>query len=743
MKGLILSGGKGTRLRPLTFTRAKQLIPIANKPNLFYVVEDLVAAGITDIGVVISPETGDEIRSSLTDANTWGATFTFIEQAAPNGLAHAVKTALPYLGDDPFVMYLGDNLLKDGITELVDKFRQSEPDALILLTPVPDPELYGVAELDGDRVKRLVEKPEDPPSDLALVGVYMFTPAIFDAARSIKPSWRNELEITDAIQHLIERGLRVEPHTVRGWWKDTGRLEDILEANRLILEDLESQVEGELVEAQIEGAINRRKRLEQVEREQGSAARFIAQGVLEGLDAVKSGFKSLVEGVGAFGGRLKDSVGEERLAQFFKIATIAITIAGAIAPVILAFTALGFIASAVIAPIVGGLLLLAPVLAVVGLAFLAVRKENETIGETVARVWGEISTFVSDTWTNVIQPFIAGFREGFGPAFEIVGEAMSELFTTLKTSVSLLFSLFSDGTDETTTDWFEVGKTVAGVVGSILAAVVTMISFVVKVFVGLMAIVIQVFKAPFNALVEFFGGIFSGIFQLFEGDFLGGMKTIGSALLDILMAPFRIFLTNLSGIIKFAVDKLGIGGSVGKALSGFAEATAKKGAERFLEQKPDPATVPGTVAFAKAMARARAKEDARLGIQPLGTRARAKKKGVKLTQNQADAVAAGLPATEENAAIAKKILARQAEEASTAKREAAEAAKKKLLAEVKLQNNINLKTENKLCVDGQTAALASAKHSQSILERSGATSEPFIRRQVQETGTRVAPTARV
>ncbi|KKM76778.1 hypothetical protein LCGC14_1376660, partial [marine sediment metagenome] len=444
-----------------------------------------------------------------------------------------------------------------------------------------------------------------------------------------------------------------------------------------------------------------------------------------------------------FGERLKDSVGEERLAQFFKIATIAITIAGAIAPVILAFTALGFIASAVIAPIVGGLLLLAPVLAVVGLAFLAVRKENETIGETVARVWGEISTFVSDTWTNVIQPFIAGFREGFGPAFEIVGEAMSELFTTLKTSVSLLFSLFSDGTDETTTDWFEVGKTVAGVVGSILAAVVTMISFVVKVFVGLMAIVIQVFKAPFNALVEFFGGIFSGIFQLFEGDFLGGMKTIGSALLDILMAPFRIFLTNLSGIIKFAVDKLGIGGSVGKALSGFAEATAKKGAERFLEQKPDPATVPGTVAFAKAMARARAKEDARLGIQPLGTRARAKKKGVKLTQNQADAVAAGLPATEENAAIAKKILARQAEEASTAKREAAEAAKKKLLAEVKLQNNINLKTENKLCVDGQTAALASAKHSQSILERSGATSEPFIRRQVQETGTRVAPTARV
>ena len=152
-------------------------------------------------------------------------------------------------------MYLGDNLLKDGITDLVESFRQSEPDALILLTPVPDPEMYGVAELDGDRVKRLVEKPKDPPSDLALVGVYMFTPVIFEAAREIEPSWRDELEITDAIQVLIDRGLRVEPHIVRGWWKDTGRLEDILEANRLILEDLEPRVEGELIDAQVEGRV--------------------------------------------------------------------------------------------------------------------------------------------------------------------------------------------------------------------------------------------------------------------------------------------------------------------------------------------------------------------------------------------------------------------------------------------------------------------------------------------------------
>ncbi|KKL86990.1 hypothetical protein LCGC14_1939190, partial [marine sediment metagenome] len=225
---------------------------VTAKDMILYLIGQITTEGGT--GYVIE-YTGSAIREAAGDGSRFGLDLTYIEQDEPKGLAHAVLTAESYLGTSAFVMYLGDNLLKDGITELVDKFRQSEPDALILLTPVPDPELYGVAELDGDRVKRLVEKPEDPPSDLALVGVYMFTPAIFDAARSIKPSWRNELEITDAIQHLIERGLRVEPHTVRGWWKDTGRLEDILEANRLILEDLESQVEGKLVEAQIEGRV--------------------------------------------------------------------------------------------------------------------------------------------------------------------------------------------------------------------------------------------------------------------------------------------------------------------------------------------------------------------------------------------------------------------------------------------------------------------------------------------------------
>ncbi len=255
LKGLVLSGGRGTRLRPITHTSAKQLVPVANKPVLFYGLEAMAEAGIREVGIIIAPETGEAIRDATGDGSRFGIEITYIEQDEPAGLAHAVLTAEPFLGSSPFVMYLGDNLLKDGIKDLVQRFRESEPDALILLTAVPDPEMYGVAELDGERVKRLVEKPKDPPSNLALVGVYMFEPVIFEAARAIEPSWRDELEITDAIQNLIDRGLRVEPHIVRGWWKDTGRLEDILEANRLILEDLETRIEGELVDTQVEGRV--------------------------------------------------------------------------------------------------------------------------------------------------------------------------------------------------------------------------------------------------------------------------------------------------------------------------------------------------------------------------------------------------------------------------------------------------------------------------------------------------------
>jgi glucose-1-phosphate thymidylyltransferase len=256
LKGLILSGGAGTRLRPITHTSAKQLVPVANKPVLFYGIEALVEAGVDEIGIIVSPQTGDEIRAATGDGSRFGATIEHITQDEPLGLAHAVLTAEEYLQDGPFVMYLGDNLLRDGITELVEHFRDSEPDALILLTPVPDPSHYGVAELDAERVVRLVEKPKDPPSDLALVGVYMFNSGVFDAARSIEPSARGELEITDTIQRLIDDGRRVESRTVRGWWKDTGQLEDMLEANRLVLEDVERRVEGELdADSRVEGRV--------------------------------------------------------------------------------------------------------------------------------------------------------------------------------------------------------------------------------------------------------------------------------------------------------------------------------------------------------------------------------------------------------------------------------------------------------------------------------------------------------
>ena len=255
LKGLILSGGTGTRLRPITHTSAKQLVPVANKPVLFYGLEAMAAAGIDDVGVIIAPETGDEIRQAVGDGTRFGMRIHYIEQEAPLGLAHAVLTAEPFLGDAPFVMYLGDNLLQGGIVDLVNAFRDSRPDALILLTPVPDPENYGVAELHDGAVRRLVEKPREPTTDLALVGVYMFTPAIHDAARAISPSARGELEITDAIQHLVDTGMRVEPHIVRGWWKDTGRLDDMLEANRLVLDTIVGRVDGELVDARVDGRV--------------------------------------------------------------------------------------------------------------------------------------------------------------------------------------------------------------------------------------------------------------------------------------------------------------------------------------------------------------------------------------------------------------------------------------------------------------------------------------------------------
>jgi glucose-1-phosphate thymidylyltransferase len=255
VKGLILSGGKGTRLRPLTYTSAKQLVPVANKPVLFYGIEAIAGAGIRDIGIVVG-ETQAEIRAAVGDGSRWNVRVQYIEQDAPRGLAHAVKISQPFIGTDPFVMYLGDNLLNKGITHFVDQFAREKPAAQILLARVPDPQMFGVAELRNGNVVRLVEKPKEPIGDLALVGVYMFGSEIFDSVNQIAPSFRNELEITDAIQNLIDRGLTVRPHIVEGWWKDTGKLEDILEANRLILDTLERRIEGKVDDnSRVEGKV--------------------------------------------------------------------------------------------------------------------------------------------------------------------------------------------------------------------------------------------------------------------------------------------------------------------------------------------------------------------------------------------------------------------------------------------------------------------------------------------------------
>lgn len=245
MKGLVLSGGTGTRLRPITHTSAKQLIPIANKPVLFYVLEQIKEAGIEDVGIVVG-ETKKEVMEAVGDGSRFGLRVTYIEQEAPLGLAHAVKISREFIKDEDFVMFLGDNLVKDGIKSFVKEFQEEKPNSLILLARVPEPERFGVAELSNGKVVRLVEKPKVPPSDLALVGVYLFDKNIFEAVENIKPSFRGELEITDAIQYLIDKGFEVRPHIIDGWWKDTGKLEDILEANRIMLSEVKKEIKGKV-----------------------------------------------------------------------------------------------------------------------------------------------------------------------------------------------------------------------------------------------------------------------------------------------------------------------------------------------------------------------------------------------------------------------------------------------------------------------------------------------------------------
>ncbi len=243
LKGLVLAGGKGTRLRPFTYTGAKQLVPIANKPILFYAIEELVTCGITELGIVVG-ETKGQVVDAVGDGSRFGARVTYIDQPAPQGIAHAVKISQAFLGDSPFALFLGDNFIKEGIAPYVDQFRTGCHNGLVLLCPIERPQDFGVAELDGERLVRVVEKPQAPPSNLAVIGIYFFDARVFDAIGRIQPSARGELEITDTIQRLIDDGLDVRAQVIAGRWVDTGRHDDLLEANHLMLEDLQPALEG-------------------------------------------------------------------------------------------------------------------------------------------------------------------------------------------------------------------------------------------------------------------------------------------------------------------------------------------------------------------------------------------------------------------------------------------------------------------------------------------------------------------
>jgi glucose-1-phosphate thymidylyltransferase len=256
MRGLVAAGGHATRLRPLSYTLPKQLISLANKPIIFYVLEDLARAGVKDVVVVVAPHSADAIKETVGDGSLFGQTIHYIVQAEARGLADVVLTAEEQLRGDAFVMYLGDNVLEGGVSWMVEEFERDRPNASILLTKVKNPEAFGVAILDGEKIVGFVEKPKEPPSDLALTGVYLFDENIFESAKAIEPSFRNELEITDAIQHMIDRGLEVRPHVHTGWWLDTGKKDDMLEANRVLLETRERTLDGEVDDASsIEGRV--------------------------------------------------------------------------------------------------------------------------------------------------------------------------------------------------------------------------------------------------------------------------------------------------------------------------------------------------------------------------------------------------------------------------------------------------------------------------------------------------------
>lgn len=249
MKGLVLCAGKGTRLRPLTYTTAKHLIPIANRPVILYTLEFMKNAGVTDVAIVVSPENEVLFRETLHDGSHLGMHIEYVVQPQPKGIAHAVYISREFLGNEPFLLVLGDNLVFEDISGVVKSFESEKVDGYILLARVKDPRAYGVAVVENQRVVHVEEKPKEPKSDLAIVGVYLFRPIIFHAIENIKPSWRGELEITDAIGYLVEKGCSVKAHTIQGWWKDTGKPEDLLEANRRILDTIDdSQCAGKIDE---------------------------------------------------------------------------------------------------------------------------------------------------------------------------------------------------------------------------------------------------------------------------------------------------------------------------------------------------------------------------------------------------------------------------------------------------------------------------------------------------------------
>jgi glucose-1-phosphate thymidylyltransferase len=310
VKALILSGGAGTRLRPITHTSAKQLIPVANKPILFYGLEAIRDAGIREVGIVVG-STEEEIRAACGDGSAWGLGITYIPQDAPRGLAHAVLISRDYLGDEDFVMYLGDNLLLEGLGSFVEEFERHRPNAQIFLAAVPEPERFGVAVLEGDRVVRLVEKPKEHISDLALVGVYLFDRTVHDAVRRIRPSWRGELEITDSIQAMLDVGRVIRAEMVSEWWKDTGKIEDLLEANRMMLSHMAPRVEGE-----VDGA-SRLEGMVVVERG-AKVSRSVIRGPAivgeESLveDSLLGPFASIYYGCTVSGSEIEDSIVMER-----------------------------------------------------------------------------------------------------------------------------------------------------------------------------------------------------------------------------------------------------------------------------------------------------------------------------------------------------------------------------------------------------------------------------------------------